>query len=116
MDTKKWPLLAQILIGLGIISSLVNIYEGLLLKNLLGIVVGIIGLLIYWYVYKFKKWALIVLNILLSLSIAMALVSIGKIPKLILFVAIIYPASLLLYFNSTKIRELFRKTETNSTP
>jgi len=115
MDNKKWPVLAQILIGLGVIGGLMNIIGGLYQKNIIMVIAGIAGLVIYWNVYKFKKWALIGLNILLSLSIALTLISIGKMPNLILFVAIIYPALVLIYFNSAKIKELFRKTETDST-
>ena len=107
MENKKWPVLGQILIGLGVIGGLMNIVLGLSHKNILVIIVGIVGLVIYWNLYKFKKWALIGLNILLSLSIALTLVNIGKTPNLILFVAIIYPALVLIYFNSAKIKELF---------
>ena len=108
MDTKKWPVLGQILIGLGVIGGLMNITGGVWQKNILMIIAGIVGLVIYWSVYKFKKWALIGLNILLSLSIAFTLVNIGKMPTLILLVAIIYPLLLIMYFNSTKVKELFR--------
>ncbi len=107
MDTKKWPVLGQILIGLGVIGGLMNIALGLSQKNILVIIAGIVGLVIYWGVYKLKKWALIGLNILLSLSIALTLVNIGKMSTLILLVAIIYPALVLIYFNSAKIKELF---------
>ena len=107
MDTKKWPVLGQILIGLGVIGGLMNIAMGLSQKNIIMIIAGIIGIVTYWSVYKLKRWALIGLNILLSLSIALTLTSIGKMPNLILFVAIIYPALVLIYFNSAKIKELF---------
>ena len=107
MDTKKWPVLGQILIGLGVIGGLMNIAMGLSQKNIIMIIAGIIGIVTYWSVYKLKRWALIGLNILLSLSIAFTLVNIGKMPNLILFVAIIYPALVLIYFNSAKIKELF---------
>ncbi len=113
MDTKKWPVFAQILIGLGVVGGLVNIAAGLSEKNVPVAIAGIIGLVIYWSFYKFKKWALIGMNILLSLGILTALLSIGKIPNLILFVAIIYPGSVLFYFNSPKIKELFRQPQDN---
>ena len=113
MDTKKWPILAQILIGLGVIGGLVNMAAGLSQKNIPVIIVGIIGLVIYWSFYRLKKWALIAMNILLSLNILMALFNIGRIPNLILFAIIIYPALVLFYFNSPKIRGLFRQTEEN---
>jgi len=115
VDTKKWPVLAQILIGLGVIGGLINTFGGLYQKNIIMIIAGIIGLVIYWSFYKFKKWALIGIYILLSLSILMTLLGIGKIPNLILFVSIVYPALVLVYFNSEKIKELFRNTKTDST-
>ena len=90
-----------------------NIAGGLNQRNIIAVIGGIIGLIIYWNVYKFKKWALIGLNIMLSLSIAVALLSIRRIPYLILFVVITYPALLILYFNSAKVKELFRETENN---
>ncbi len=111
METKKWPLLAQIIIGLGVIGGLINIAAGLSQKNIPVIIAGIVGLVIYWSFYKFQKWALIGMNIVLSLSILTALLSIGKLPNWILFVAIIYPGSVIFYFNSTKIKGLFRQTE-----
>ncbi len=108
MDTKKWPILAQILIGLGVISGLMNIAGGLWQKNILMIIAGMVGLVVYWNLYKFKEWALIGVNILLSLSILLALVNLGKMPTLVLLFGIGYPALLLIYFNSTKIKELLR--------
>jgi len=113
MDTKKWPILAQILIGLGVIGGLVNMAAGLSQRNLPAIIAGIIGLVIYWSFYKFKKWGLTAMNILLSLNILMALFSIGRIPNLILFVVIIYPGLVLFYFNSEEIRGLLRQAEEN---
>ncbi len=108
VDTKKWPILAQILIGLGVISGLMNIAGGLWQKNILMIIAGMVGLVVYWNLYKFKEWALIGVNILLSLSILLALVNLGKMPTLVLLFGIGYPALLLIYFNSTKIKELLR--------
>lgn len=113
MDTKKWPVLGQVLIGLGVVGGLLNIAAGLNQKNIIAVTGGIIGLIIYWNVYKFKKWALIGLKIMLSLSIAVASLSIRRLPYLILFAVIIYPASLILYFNSVKVKELFHETENN---
>jgi len=107
VDTKKWPVLAQILIGLGVIGGLMNIIGGLYQKNIIMVIAGIAGFVIYWNVYKFKKWALIGLNILLSLSIALTLVNIGRMPILILLVAIGISALVLIYFNSARIKELF---------
>lgn len=74
MDSKKWPILAQVLIALGIIASLMNIVRGLLQKNILSLLLSIIGIVIWWSVYKFKKWALAGISIFLSLNIILTLI------------------------------------------
>jgi len=109
MENKKWPVLAQILIGLGVIGALMNITNGLSQQNILQMTLGIAGLIIYWSIYRFKKWALIGFNILLPYSIlSFLLANIGRIPTLNLLIAISIPVFILIYFNLAKIRELFR--------
>ena len=108
MENKKWPILAQILIGLLFICSLMYFVGGLFNKNIPAIITGIVFFIIILNLYSFKKWALIVLNILLSLNITTVLINLGKMPTLNFFVAISYPVLVLIYFNSAKIRELFR--------
>jgi hypothetical protein len=113
MDAKKWPVLAQILIGLGAIGELVNISAGVLNKSALGVIIGVVGFLLYWGFYKMQKWAYIGINILLSLGILLSLASTGRIPLVILIVAVVYPAFVLVYFNSPKIRGFFYQAALN---
>jgi hypothetical protein len=116
MDAKKWPVLGQILIGLGAISGLINIFAGVAGKNIIGIVLGVVAFIFYWSFYKMHKWAYIGVNILLSLGILVSLLSIGKIPVAVLIIAVIYPALVLFYFNSKKIRALFDKMPAADNP
>jgi len=58
MEQKRWPVLAQVLIALGVIGSMMSIVRGFSTQDILGGVLGIAALIIYWNVYKFKKWAL----------------------------------------------------------
>jgi len=117
VDTKKWPIVAQVLIGLGVVGGLMNIGGGLSQKNVISIIFGIIGLTIYWNVYKFKSWALIALNVLLFVNIILSLTGFFFLKGaflLVCLVTIAYSAFVLVYFNSAKIKGLFRKTETGS--
>lgn len=108
MDTKKWPIIAQILIALGVIGSLRSIVGGLSQSDTLGVISGIVGLLIYWNVYKIKSWALIGLSILLSLNILLSLINIFKGESLpISLIVVGFSALVLIYFNSAKIKTLF---------
>jgi len=125
VDTKKWPLLAQFLIGLGVVGGLMNIGSGLAQKNIISIVFGLIGLVIYWNFYKFKNWALIGLNILLVLNIIVSLSGFlflkppynnvnNRVLLLLCLITLIYSGLLLVYFNSRKIKGLLIKPEINS--
>ncbi|MCX5696656.1 MAG: hypothetical protein NTU54_01575 [Candidatus Omnitrophica bacterium] len=109
MDTKKWPVFAQVLIALGCIGSLISVVGGFAQSNIMVIIFGLAGLAIYWNVYRFKKWALIGLNILLSLNMALSLIAIfsqrGIVPVFI--ISLCLPILLLFYFNSSSIRQLF---------
>ena len=58
MEQKRLPVLAQVLIALGVIGSMMSIVRGFSTQDILGGVLGIAALIIYWNVYKFKKWAL----------------------------------------------------------
>lgn len=107
MENKKWPILAQILIGLGVIGSLLNFIQGITQRYILGIIFGILGIVIYWSVYKLKKWALIGLNILLSLNIIFTLFYIKIAPISISLIVIIITVLIIVYFNSAKIKQLF---------
>lgn len=109
MDTKKWPTLAQVLIALGCIGGLMGITRGLAEKNMIEIVFGIAGLVIFWGVYQFKPWALKGLTILLSLDILFAVVSTftGGVPVVLGVIALGIKGMILYYFNSKPIKALF---------
>jgi hypothetical protein len=109
MEDKKWPVLGQVLIALGVIGSLMSIVRGFSTQDILGGILGIAALVIYWSVYKFKKWALTGLTILLSLTILLNLVGLFRgTPILICIMGIVISAVVLMYFNSAKIKELFQ--------
>ncbi len=109
MDAKKWPVLAQVLIALGCIGSLMSIVRGFSLSDIITIIFGLAGLVIYWSVYKFKGWALIGLNIFLALNIILNLIAFfvqkGANPAFIISMCV--PILFLFYFNSSSIRQLF---------
>lgn len=108
MNTKKWPVLAQILIALGCIGGLAGIIRGLSSKGVLDAIFGITGLIIFWNVYKFKPWALKGLTILLALNIIFMLFNIfyGT-PLIVGIIAIALNGFIIYYFNSAVIKVLF---------
>ncbi|MCX5714758.1 MAG: hypothetical protein NT033_08175 [Candidatus Omnitrophica bacterium] len=110
MDQKKWPVLAQVLIALGCIGSLMTIVRGFALSDIFLIIFGLAGLIIYWSVYKLKGWSLIGLNIFLSLNIVFNLIAFfiqkGVNPTFIISMCV--PVLFLFYFNSASIRQLFK--------
>lgn len=109
MDVKKWPVLAQVLIALGCIGSLMSIVRGLSQQDIVLIIFGIAGLVIYWSVYKIKNWALIGLNIFLSLNILLNLINFFSKGGMTLSIfAVGFSMLLLGYFNSPKVKELFK--------
>ncbi len=108
MDTKKWPILAQIIIGLGIIGSLQAILGGLLKSDIFMLILGITGVIVFWGIYKFKSWALIGLNIILSLRILLGLADIYRgLPLVVGIITIAIPVLIIVYFNSSQIKKLF---------
>jgi len=114
MPNKKWPVFAQLLIAIGVISSLryiiLSFLNGVFLQDIFGILYSIVGLVIYWSIYKLKKWALIGLNILLSFNIFLNLISFlnRSRPTLNCSIGIIFSVLMLIYFNFDKrIKKLF---------
>lgn len=101
MDTKKWPILAQVLIASGIFGSIAGVLKGLLGNDIVGLILGIAGIVIFWSFYKFKKWALTGINILLSLNILLNLITLfSTTGGMIYFVGICYSVLVLVYFNT----------------
>lgn len=114
MSKKKWPVFAQLLIAIGVISSLryiiLSFLNGVFLQDIFGILYSIVGIVIYWSIYKLKKWALIGLNILLSLNIVINLMSLlnKSRPTLNCAIGIVFSVFMLIYFNFDKrIKEFF---------
>jgi len=108
VENKKWPVLASIIIALGVVGSLGGILGGFLNKDILNIIFGVAGLVIFWNVYKFKSWALTALTILMSLRILLTIFAIiGGIPLGVGLFPIVIAALIIVYFNSSKIKALF---------
>lgn len=114
MRIKKWPILAQIIIALGLLISLHSVIMGILaisnVARILNILYGFAGLAIFWSVYKFEHWALTGLNILLSVKISSVIILVFMGLKLSAAIfAIIITALIVFYFNSSEIKKLFLK-------
>ena len=108
MDTKKWPILAQILIALGCLGGIRGILSGAMANSILDIVFGVAILVIFWSVYKLKPWALMGLTIVLSLNIILMLINIfGGMPIIIGIIMIALNGFIIYYFNSSAIKSLF---------
>ena len=107
---KKWPVLASIIIALGVVSSLGGIVTGFSGGDILSVVISVAGLAIFWSVYKFKSWALMALTVLLSLKILLTIFYIvgGMSIGLGVF-SIIFSALIIFYFNSSQVKALFKK-------
>ncbi len=108
MDTKKWPVLAQILIALGCIGGIRGVILGIMQTAVLDILFGVLQLFIFWNLYKFKPWSIKALTILLSLNIfsAVYLIIIGA-PIFTALLSILLNGLIIYCFNSSKIKTLF---------
>ncbi len=107
MEPKKWPIFAQILIALGLISSILSILHGLSDRDILNVVFGAAGIVIFGAFYKFKSWALIGLNILLGLKILFLLIAVlSGFPLLFGLIVINITGFVIYYFNTPSIKKL----------
>ncbi len=68
---KSWPLTAKFIIFLGCVGNLRNVVAFIVNEDVFAGVVGVLGLVIWWYVYKFKLLGLLALNVLVMLSVLM---------------------------------------------
>ena len=110
MENKKWPVLASIIIALGVVSSLGGILTGFSGRGILNTVISVVGLVIFWSVYKFKSWALMALTVLFSLKILLTIFYIvGGMPIGLGAFSIIFSALIIFYFNSSQVKALFRE-------
>jgi hypothetical protein len=115
MADKKLPLLAQVLLAWGVIGALINFISSFLVHfNIVAIILNLISLIVFWSVYKFKKWALYTLFVLLSISLilsALTLFAGGVLSGTDIFYAIagiVFSTLILIYFNTPNIKALFQ--------
>ncbi len=66
---KSWPLTAKVLIFLGCVGNLRNVIGFVNNEDVFAGVVGVLGLVIWWHVYKFKLLGLLALNVLVMISV-----------------------------------------------
>ena len=111
----KWPVLGQVLIGLCLVGSVRGVLIGVFFgANVLRGLIDAIGLIIYWNVYKMKPWALVAFNIFVSLMLLFGLfVFLGGLATsafldLGLLIQIALSITALIYFNSSKSKELLK--------
>lgn len=117
MDTKKWPVIGQILLGSGCFIYFGMVGNGLMEQNYVDFLFGVGGFLLYWFVYKFNPMALKVLTGFLCSLLLWTLYSMltfKKDPAVDYSVAYFWGFATLAmygfsiyYFNSSKIKGLF---------
>ena len=123
VERKKWPVFAQILIGLTMISSLGGLSRAWFQRQPVNAVLPLAGLVIGWNIYKFTPWALNALRVLLSvnllLTVALFLTALSRplpyLDSVPLWVGWMGPACalawnifVLVYFQSKKVKGLFK--------
>ncbi len=108
MDQRKWPVGALIIIAWGLIVSVVGIVRGIMTPAIPDLLSGVIGLVLFYNVFKFTPWARIALIVLLSLNIVsiVILLFVGM-PVVHGVIAIALTSSIIYYFSRQKIRQLF---------
>ena len=107
---KPWPILAKILIAISAYASVGAVFIGLTQRNVLSLVGGVGQLAILWGLCKRKRWALLLFNIFMALNLLSMSVQVFKDPSpLFGVVAIGVGVLILIYFNSPKIKQLFRE-------
>lgn len=108
MDNKKWPVLAQVLIALGLIGPGIGLVGTILTKSIPGVILSLAGLIVYWNFYQFKKWAKTGVNIFLVLNIISNLIMAFQGTKSSMYVVgVAFSVLVLVYFNSSSIKALF---------
>ena len=63
----QWSLTAKILIGLGLIGSLMRLVSAFFGGNPIVGIIGAIGLAVYWNLYRFRPRALVTFNLFVGL-------------------------------------------------
>lgn len=106
---RTWPLAAKVIIFLGCIGNLRNLFAFMMREDLFAGVVGVTGLVIWWYIYKFKLWGLLALNVLVLISIFMMIIKLmsGAATLLNGFIGIGIQLGLLIYFDNKALDGIF---------
>ena len=106
---KKWPVLAQVLIGFGCIGGMQGIGQLLFSKDIISGILGGASLVIWLNLYKFKSWALLALTILYVASILFGIFSLFQgAPLAFVIIAIVFQGLTIWYFNSPSVRTLMQ--------
>jgi hypothetical protein len=108
---KQWPVLAQILIGLGCVGGIFSLFAGVSYHHWLVAIMGLVSLSIFYFFYKLKSWAQIGVSVILSSIIIFDILAIisREIPLGVGIFVVLFRGSILYYFNSKKINELFEE-------
>jgi hypothetical protein len=107
MEKKTWPILPRILIGVGCVGGLAGIIKGLLQHGFIEFVFGAAGLIIYWSLYQFKRWALMALNVLLSLDMILLVIAmLGGLLVAVGLAGIAIKGVIMYYFNMQGIKDM----------
>ena len=109
-NDKKWPVPGQIFIALGFLSSFAAIMNTLDSGGILGAIIGVFSVIVWWQIYQFKDLARGWLNLLMVFKIFFNFIVLFKgVPFLFCLSGMIYAAVNLKYFNSSDIKALFEK-------
>lgn len=108
----KLPLLAQIFLCLGSVFLIDIFIDALLLpfENVLALVLSVAGIIIFYYVYTLRRWALKGLTVFLLLLIFLIVFDMvnESFVHWVDFTLVIYASSVIFYFNFTQVKNLFQ--------
>jgi hypothetical protein len=106
---KKWPVLAQIIIGLGCISGIMGTIAALAMANFFMLVIGVGTFYIFWAFYKFKPWAHQGVSILLTAIIIFDIfsTSMNKVPPAYGLAGVAFRGLILYYLHTPRIKGMF---------
>lgn len=104
---KKWPILAQVIIAANcarIVLGVFSVFSGQWANG----IEPAISAVLFWNLYKFKKWALYALDVLWVISVLIAGYSVATGHSNLIF-TIVFPLLMLWYFNTKPIKGLLEK-------
>jgi hypothetical protein len=105
---KSWPFTAKVIIFLGYVGNIRNVIAFVSNDDVLAGVVGVLGLVIWWYVYKFKLLALLALNVLVMISMLMMVFKMmAGLPLMNGLIAIGVQLGFVIYFDNMALDGMF---------